>query len=202
MKRRTYLLLFALLLNLLLYLQPRPAYACQCRFENTPEAAYERANAVFTGEVTAIVKPQVIPGWMEGADRLAERWSSSVPYELFYNVYYTVKVTESWKGVTTNYVSLTSDVTPCSINFRLSGEESLFYVVRYNGKLYPDPCSRINSTSAARSDLTYLRNHHPSLPLAPTLPWYSFGGLALFAILAVTGIGWHTWRKRKGKASS
>lgn len=189
MKQPAYLLLFVLLLNSLLWVQPRSIYSCQC-----PD--FQPAGAVFTGRVTTIT-------------------DIDLPYnEQLYNLYLdlfaykynsrhvTLTVTNSWKGVnTTQATVLTAPFTDsCGFPF-VEGDEYLIYAYKLNNSWITSTCTGTSLITNQHSDLAFLATQ-PTLPLTTPFPWSTIiCGLALFTVVALSGLGWHTWRKRKGEAT-
>jgi hypothetical protein len=194
MKRRAYLLLFVLFLNSLWLLRPSPAYACSCVPPQPPADAFSQSDAVFTGRVTGRQTPIIIPVLTPLLARL-------LPNLFFYHsLRYSLAVTDSWKGADTTQVTVVTGLGggDCGYSFE-TGKEYLVYAHQSGNNWTTNICTRTDlaASPGTADDFTYLATQS-TLPLTTPFPWFNIVcGLALFILVATTGIGWRIWRKRK-----
>jgi hypothetical protein len=201
MKRRAYLLLFVLFFNSLLWFRPSPAHACQCPEPSPPADAFNYAAAVFTGRVITVYAPLNIPAF---ARPIARWWPGLYRSNTLYKPRATITVTTSWKGVTSSEVTVISgEGSGCDYGFE-KGREYLIYAYQLDSDWFVSPCDTVPVVHPNNAPtFTYLATQ-PTLPLtAPSsFPWPTvFCGLALFILVAIFGIGWHTRHKRKREST-
>ncbi len=133
--------LFTLALTLLTaasaaFLAPTRAAACSC-MQQSPEDAAASADAIFEGRVVTVEAPA------EG--------DQSTPVRV------TVRVTQQWKGVTTEEVELTTapNSAMCGYDFELD-QVYLIYAYAEDGGLGVSLCSRTQLADQADEDRTHL----------------------------------------------
>ena len=138
---RKFLILFSSFL--FLQLASNVAFACSCSpslFGETEtqriEAAYEKAQAVFSGKVLKIKKSKS-----------------------FNELQVTFRVSETWKGATTERIVVTTESLCCSgcpYNFNV-GKTYLVYAYTWEGSaLGTNQCTRTKKMSEAERDLKVL----------------------------------------------
>jgi hypothetical protein len=186
MKRRTCFLLFVLFFYSLLWIQPRRAYACSSGLG--PDYNFDEADAVFAGRVTAIRRPLQLSATTYRLNRLLPDIPAFDPY--YRRVLFTT--TTSWKGVSTTEAMI---LTPNSHGYPFDvGKEYLVYARRIQNHFVTTGC--VAPLEAA--DPTFIPTG-PSLSLTTPFPWSTvFYGLSAVAVL---GLGWRTWRKRKREST-
>lgn len=132
---------------------PNTAAACSCA-NISQEEMYENADAVFVGSV--ISRKEKDGGFKEALHALFGR---DKPRHYTYNKI-DFHVTERWKGVDTNKITIVTALhsASCGFNFK-KGEEYLVYAHEspaYDEKLSTSICSRTTLLSEASEDLAAL----------------------------------------------
>lgn len=135
------LLCITLIFMTLLTVRPSVTYACSCVMPAEPLEALENSAAVFTGKVVDIKesKGTII--------------SSADPAEV------TFEVVSSWKGVETNKVKLTTELSSASCGFTFTEGESYIVYTGDGGEpegLKTGLCTRTKLLSSAGEDLKEL----------------------------------------------
>jgi hypothetical protein len=131
---------------------PNIAFACSCSLppigkteKQHIKLARKKSQAVFVGEVTEIIAPKTASG--------EEAWTAEVRF----------KVLQTWKGVTTETVSIFTANRCCICGYKFSvGERYLVYAYSSNKDLATSFCTRIKLFSEADADLKVLgKNNVP-----------------------------------------
>jgi hypothetical protein len=151
----------------------QPAWACDCSYFS-PSDAYEHADIIFSGYVT-----KISPG----------RQSQSV----------TFQVADSWKGVTTNEVTLESVGISSSCGFTfIQNHQYLVYGQEQNGIITTGLCTRTKALDRGRAQedfayLTWVKVTHGLWDKFLDIIWIGLGGSIIF----VFAIVYFHYRRRK-----
>jgi hypothetical protein len=141
---------FLALLALALLASPVPAWACSCG-RKTMDHEFQESTAVFTGQVTSVdrIKPGVadkIRDWFGLKQRPQDKYAKRI----------TFRVKQSWKGVTSETVEVTTSGGSCGSWYE-AGREYVVYTSGEPGAFQTDYCSRTALVSAAHADMDALR---------------------------------------------
>lgn len=141
MRRRTAMLMLSLLLGGWLFgSSPAPAHACSCASVPPPETALRESDAVFSGIVLSVRETRA------GVVR-----SSADPVEV------TFRVTEVWKGVGTDRVTVRTAASTASCGFGfVEGMPYIVYARETNLGLSTGLCTRTADLALAADDLAAL----------------------------------------------
>lgn len=140
--RRKPVLFFAMLLlgGWMFGTSPLPAHACSCVGRPSPEIALQRSAAVFAGEVLSIKEKRPNPfgdGYLD------------FPIEV------TFRVTEVWKGVGTDRLTVRTSMSSCGFGFA-EGMPYLVYANETQNGLVTGLCTRTADLALAADDLAAL----------------------------------------------
>jgi len=176
-----------------LLLPTGPVFACSCVPPEPPPTAFAQAKAVFVGTVTGITGQGLAPSLVE----LVRRWLSPSSPHAFYGRRVSVRVTDSWKGVTTANVELQTGYSSadCGYDF-IVGNQYVIYAYQGQASLETNICRRTIDVASGASDLQYLQTlpklgltAAPSTPPLPLL-FLSLGLLGGILLLTV-------WARRR-----
>jgi hypothetical protein len=174
-----------------LFIVAPEAWACSCLRLSPPEAEFDRVDAVFTGVITDDGQPGAIDGILNGI----RSWVGLGPTPA-YGSHVTLRVTHSWKGVTSNVLAVRgNNGADCGYAFRV-GTEYLIYASGNVDSLDVSSCSRTSELLRAALDMRHLASV-PELPLTDALSgWRS---LALAAVISglVLLVALLEWRRRQ-----
>jgi len=187
--KRTLLLFMLLAIGMMvcaqpLWARPRADEAlhhdhCSCAYAaGTVQSAFSNANAVFTGTVTEMAAPNDTPAYIEWAQSLpGVEWRGFSVWRI------SLAVGDSWKGVTTNTVTVRTQFgVDCGYHFA-SGGQYLIYAQQGRDGLETNVCTR-TSELAASADLTFLQTQ-PKLKLSWSPSQLIFPGLAVLTLLVL-----------------
>jgi hypothetical protein len=155
----------------------------------SPADAYREAQAVFAGEVaggTNVLSPLLAPLLYEFARYIHF-------YEPPYGVAYSLRVTDSWKGVTTTTATVRTGHGGGDCGYPLTlGTTYLIYAYEQNGELHTNSCSRTAEIAHAAQDLAYLHSLPTlTLSLSPPPLWMLIcAGAAVGVLLALAAVAW------------
>ena len=153
-------LLIALTLLVGMVAFPIPASACSCAMPGTPQQAIIQADAVFIGNVVGSGT-----NLFRNFQNFLAQYVPSIPYHFSGSRTFTFNVSQSWKGVTQNSVTLTTGFgdADCGYSFTL-GTDYVVYAYHSGAELSTNICTRTAQVGYAAQDLAYL-NTLPSLSL-------------------------------------
>jgi hypothetical protein len=119
---------------------PLPAHACSCVVASPPETALRESSAVFSGIVLSVREPN--------NHRIR---SSADPVEV------TFRVTEIWKGVDTDRLTVRTAASTASCGFEFAlGQHYIVYAQDTPNGLATGLCTRTAELAAASDDLKAL----------------------------------------------
>ena len=137
------------------------AFACSCVVPGTPEEEFKKFDAVFMGTVTSISEsnePNPIDKY------------SYYPKETYPKVKIGIKVGQSWKGVTTDFIYVFTGYGGGDCGYPVTGFETyLFYASGPIDDLHISICSRTAWYNEAQEDRSYLKQLQ-ELPLTHVEP--------------------------------
>jgi len=170
-----------------------PVFACSCAAPESPPTGFVHADAVFLGTVTGISAQPPAPSLL---DRLRS-WLGLPSTGPYYGRQVSVRVSDSWKGVTTATIELHTGFgdADCGYNFRV-GSQYVIYATQGQTGLVTSICVRTIDVASGAADLQYLQTL-PRLSLTaapPTSPLpLLFSSLGLLGgILLLT-----VWARRR-----
>lgn len=184
--------IFCLTIFLASFASPTPAWACSCAMSDAPAVEFSQANAVFQGQVInkwdkhnpVISIFNQVSNWL-GIPSSYSYNSQTYGYQVVFSVL------NSWKGVTTTTVDVTTGYGggDCGYGFQIGTQYIVYSYSSGSSELFASICSRTTHLGLATEDLVYL-NSLPVLPLTPVtppsaIPWLLIGagGITLILIL-------------------
>jgi len=157
---------------------PAPAHACSCAEAPAPEIALRESDAVFSGIVLSVRETR------NGVVR-----SSADPVEV------TFRVTEVWKGIGTDKVTVRTAASTASCGFGfVEGMPYIVYARETNLGLSTGLCTRTADLALAADDLAALgkgtvpppsRDLEESIRANPAGMYLFWGGLGFAVVAAV-----------------
>ena len=164
----------ALLVALVLSIAPAKALACSCAPPPAPKKALAQADAVFTGEITSVMRvakdgtrtpfdPETDLKAVDADMRAGKPFPTD-------QVEVAFAVDRAWKGVDAGTVVLQTGVPVCCIciiPFR-AGETWMIYANGKKGYLSTSQCSRSTQLAHAKADLAALGKPAMTFAAAPT----------------------------------
>lgn len=129
------------------YLSPQIVFACSCPgMPYPPEQAFESSRAVFSGTI--------ISKATEGGSSVGNG------YAVFPHSRVQIQVLESWKGIDSNTVTITTGISDdtCGFDFQ-EGEKYLIYAhddTQYGTEFTTGLCQRTKLLANAQEDLAFL----------------------------------------------
>lgn len=163
---------------------PSIGWACSCLVPPPPQEALERSEAVFTGKVMTVTKPEAPVG------------SSAAPVRVLF------EVTETWKGTDQSQaiVRTAMDSASCGFHFE-EGKEYLVYAQKGPmGHWETNICTRTVELAHAQEDLAALGEGSAPAHVVDLegelkgASWYLWGGIAILIGIALL-FGWKRARK-------
>jgi len=179
-------------------LPPRPVFACTCAAPESPATGFAHADAVFVGTVTGISGQAPAPSLL---DRLRS-WVGLPVTGAFFARQLSVRVSDSWKGVTTADIEIHTGFgdADCGYNFRV-GSQYVIYATKGQTGFETSICLRTIEVASGAADLQYLQTlPRLSLTAAPStsplpLLFLSLGMLVSLLLLTV-------WVRRRRHSSA
>jgi len=179
-------------------LPPRPVFACTCAAPESPATGFAHADAVFVGTVTGISGQAPAPSLL---DRLRS-WVGLPVTGAFFARQVSVRVSDSWKGVTTADIEIHTGFgdADCGYNFRV-GSQYVIYATKGQTGFETSICLRTIEVASGAADLQYLQTlPRLSLTAAPStsplpLLFLSLGMLVSLLLLTV-------WVRRRRHSSA
>jgi hypothetical protein len=198
-RRRTIFHLLVAVFLLSLIARPTPAWACSCIAPPAPDQAFTDTGAVFIGQVTNISNISKLPGVGLVVSTLASWTQTTIPYT-FYDNKVSFNVIDSWKGVTTTSVTISTAEGGASCGFTfVTGQQYVVYAYdTEDGILQTNICTRTSELASAAPDLAFLgAKHQVALTSAPFPLWPLVAGLAVVFIIAIAAAGFfYRWVSR------
>jgi hypothetical protein len=134
------------------------AFACSCVVPGTPEEEFKEFDAVFMGTVTSI------------SERPAPDYLSEIDKLFYPKVKIGIKVGQSWKGVTTDFIYVYTGYGMGDCGYQTTGFETyLFYAYGPIDDLNISICSRTSLYHEAQEDRSFLESVD-KLPLTQATP--------------------------------
>jgi len=179
-------------------LPPRPVFACTCAAPESPATGFAHADAVFAGTVTGISGQAPAPSLL---DRLRS-WVGLPVTGAFFARQVSVRVSDSWKGVTTADIEIHTGFgdADCGFNFRV-GSQYVIYATKGQTGFETSFCLRTIEVASGAADLQYFRTL-PKLNLTatskPPLVPLLLSGMALAGGILL----WAVWARRRRNSSA
>lgn len=164
--------IFCLIIFLASFAFPTQAWACSCVMPSAPVVEFSQSNAVFQG--------QIISKWdkLNPVTSMFDQVSNwlGIPSNYGYNsqtygYQFVFSVLNSWKGVTTTTVDVTTGYGSgdCGYAFQIGTQYIVYAYSSGSNELFTSMCSRTTPLALATEDRVYL-NSLPVLPLTPVTP--------------------------------
>lgn len=180
---RLKLLLIPILLTLLF--RPTPAWACSCAMPPLPDQAFTDTSAVFTAEVTGITNLSSLTGVSQIIATVSS-WTNTSPPPSYYEDKVSLRLLNSWKGVTTPTVTIATDTSTCGYPFTVGRQYIIYADPSPDGILKTNGCTRTSELPYASADMAFLSAKHQVTIASAPLPLVPIIGAFIFITLALT----------------
>lgn len=132
------------------------AFACSCGRRADPPLAFDEADAVFAGTVTAIDRRDD-PRWLYELLAEVDHRLGTTLFPDAWDVAVDLSVDSAWKGVTSTRVRVQtgSGGGDCGVPFR-AGDRYLIYATFWEDALFTSICTRTAPPARAIEDLAHL----------------------------------------------
>jgi hypothetical protein len=168
---------------------PIPHDHCTCQTNMEVSAVYERAEAVFVGQVIELSRPNDAPLVVEWLNKVPGVY---VPGYAYWRAY--MAVSDSWKGMNTKAVTVLSSFgLNCGVSFTV-GMDYMIYAIDSPVGWRTSTCAGTVELASAGPDLQYLAAR-PKLRLNWPLEWQAALGSALLVVVGLAWVGWR-WLRR------
>lgn len=163
---------------------PIPHDHCTCQTNNTPAFYYNQAEAVFTGKVLTLSRPNDAPPLVDWANQLPGIY---IPGYSYWRA--DMSVSDSWKGMTESGLTVLSSFgLNCGVSFTV-GVDYLIYATESPVGWRTSTCAGTVQLADAAPDLQFLSTH-PKLKLSWPLQWQVLVGSVAIAIGLSLWVGW------------